>query len=63
MWTSNVIDPNKMYWEYRCDDCGWLMHHPMLERPTQCGNRKCDSYNITVGRPGTLGGDQLKRGE
>lgn len=55
MLTRNVLDPKQQHWEYRCEDCGDLRHHPMLERPTQCGNVKCDSYNITIGRPGTLG--------
>ena len=54
MWAKQPINPNESYWDYRCDGCGQLRHWPFREKPTQCGNQKCDSKMLTVGRPGTL---------
>lgn len=63
MWERNVFDPTKLHWETLCKVCKSLMNCPMLTKPTRCGNMKCNSTNITVGRPGTLDVNQQKRSE
>jgi len=53
MWNRHEVRRDEQ-WEYRCRGCGQLRFHAFREKPTQCGNSKCDSKTLAVGRPGTL---------